>query len=162
MTRKTLACLLLWASTVIAQESDAIKAIEASYTATFERMRQAKKNADIEKMVDAMDAPEWFADLPTGETLTRSQAIQQLSGLLAVAPENRPIPQQQILYTSSAGGKAVIVYWVYRVAANSVIGSLARDTWVRTPDGFRRIRHQKLFPDRPLIENGKPVVLPTL
>ncbi len=41
-----------------------------------------------------------------------------------------------------------------------MIGSLYRDTWVQTPAGWRRIRQEKFFPDRPLLEDGKALILP--
>ncbi len=41
-----------------------------------------------------------------------------------------------------------------------VIGSLYRDTWVRAANGWKRVRTEKMFPDRPLVEDGKPMILP--
>ena len=52
------------------------------------------------------------------------------------------------------------MYWVYRQSEHQMVGSLVRDTWVRTALGLRRIRHEKVFPDRVLVDDGKPVILP--
>jgi hypothetical protein len=55
------------------------------------------------------------------------------------------------------------MFWAYTgipAAPARLIGSLYRDTWVRTANGWQRIRQEKFFPDRPLMENGKPVILP--
>jgi hypothetical protein len=53
----------------------------------------------------------------------------------------------------------LVVYWVYRQTEHQMVGSLVRDTWVRTALGLRRIRHEKVFPDRVLVDDGKPVIL---
>jgi hypothetical protein len=157
---KPVAAMLLLAFTAASGEEDFRQAITNSYAAAFSAMRQAKTKSDIEKMVGAMDAPEWVASLPAGETMTRSEAINLLGGLLAIPAEKRPIPNQQVVYMTETGWNALVLYWVYRQAENRLIGSLARDTWVRTAQGWRRIRHEKFFPDRPLMEDGKALVLP--
>jgi len=53
-----------------------------------------------------------------------------------------------------------VLYWVYGTADEKLIGSIARDTFVRTEQGWRRMRHEKYFPDRPLVVNGKTVIAP--
>ena len=60
------------------------------------------------------------------------------------------MPRQQIVYMTETGWNVLVVYWVYRQSESRLIGSLARDTWVRTARGWRRIRHEKFFPDGPL------------
>ena len=135
--------------------------ITKTYESTFSAMRQIKSKAELEQMVDAIDVPEWQSLLPSGGIMTRPEAIAELTGILAVPPENRPVPRQQMLYMSETGWSAFAVYWIYRQSGDQLIGSLARDTWARTPRGWRRIRHEKLFPDRPLVQNGKGLILPT-
>jgi hypothetical protein len=134
--------------------------IGRAYDATFSAMREAKTKADIEQIVDAIDVPEWQGSLPSGAIMTRSDAIAALTGLLSVPPERRPVPRLHMLYTTETGWRGFAVYWVYRQSGNELIGSLARDTWVRTPRGWRRMRHEKLFPDRLLVQDGKGSILP--
>ena len=157
---RSITAIFLIAATAGAAEQDFRQAILNSYASMFSAMARARIKSDLEQMVDAMDAPEWVASLPVGETMTRSEAIDLLGGLLAIAPEKRPVPHQQIVYMTQTGWNVLITYWVSRQAENSIIGSLARDTWVRTAQGWRRIRHEKFFPDCPLVENGKAVLLP--
>jgi hypothetical protein len=66
------------------------------------------------------------------------------------------------VYIQQTGWNVLVVYWNSRRSGTRVIGSLYRDTWVRTADGWRRIRQEKFFPDRPLLEDGKPVILPAV
>ena len=154
--------LLMSLTCGIANSQDDFRwAITKVYEATFSAMRQIKTKAELQQMVDAIDVPEWQANLPSGEIMTRSEAITALTGLLAVPTENRPVPHQQMLYMTETGWSAFAVYWIYRRVGDTLVGSLARDTWARTPQGWRRIRHEKLFPDRPLVENGKGLILPT-
>ncbi len=156
-----LAIAVLIGCGVVQGQGDFRQEITKTYEATFSAMRQVKTKADLQKMVDAIDVPEWQSSLPTGEIMTRPEAVASLMGLLNVPPENRPVPRQQMVYMSETGWSAFAVYWIYREAGDQLIGSLARDTWARTPQGWRRIRHEKLFPDRPLVQNGKGLILPT-
>jgi hypothetical protein len=150
--------LLAIAGCAVYAQADYTDAIPKIYASTFSALREAKTKADIERMVDAIDVPEWLGTLPNGATLTRPAAVSSLMGLLEVAPENRPIPRQQMIYLAENGWNAVAVYWVYGTAGERLVGSMARDTWVRTARGWRRIRHEKLFPDRPLMENGQSLI----
>ncbi|MBY0506855.1 MAG: hypothetical protein K2X03_23245 [Bryobacteraceae bacterium] len=153
--------LILGAATAAAQE-DLKQTITAIYTATFASMREAKSVSDLRRLMDAIDVPDWVSTLPSGETLTRADALRLMEGLLEVPSEKRPSPTIDIIYFRENAWNAQAVYWVYRREQNKVVGSLARDTWVRTAPGWRRIRHEKFFPDRPLQEDGKAVILPKL
>lgn len=117
--------MLLIACACVSGEEDFKQTILNSYAATFSAMRQAKTKTEIETMVEAMDAPEWVGTLPAGETMTRPEAIALLGGLLAIPPEKRPIPRQQIVYMTETSWNVLVVYWVYGQAENRLIGSLA-------------------------------------
>lgn len=153
--------LMLFMCTTANSQDDFRQSITRAYETVFSAMREVKTKAELQQMVDAIDVPEWQANLPAGETMTRAEAIASLTGLLAVPPESRPVPRQQILYMTETGWSVLAVYWIYRPAGDVLVGSLARDTWVRTSQGWRRIRHEKFFPDRPLVQRGKGVILPT-
>lgn len=152
--------ILVFLGSLAFAQADSREEITGIYASTFTALREAKTKSDIERLVDAIDVPEWIGSLPTGATLTRADAVTSLMGLLAVAPENRPVPRQQMVYLAETGWNVVAVYWVYGAMGERLVGSMARDTWVRTPRGWRRMRHEKLFPDRALIENGKALILP--
>lgn len=154
------AMLLAFAGCAAYAQGDFKEEIPKIYASTFSALREAKTKAEIERMVDAIDVPEWLGTLPTGATLTRPAAVSSLMGLLEVAPENRPIPRQQIIYLAENGWSVVAVYWVYAEVGERLVGSMARDTWARTARGWRRVRHEKFFPDRPLVENGKGLIFP--
>lgn len=160
MFARTLAVPLLACGLLQAQEA-AIGEIEKVYEATFTAMRQARTKLDIEKMVEAIDVPEWQGHLPSGGILTRPDATASLMGLLAVSPESRPVPRLQVLYAAATSWNVSVLYWIYRENGDQLVGSLARDTWASTPRGWRRIRHEKLFPERPLVQKGKNMILPT-
>ncbi len=154
------AMLLLFAVCAAFAQADYRDEIPKIYASTFAAMREAKTKADIERLVNAIDVPEWRGTLPSGATLTRPAAVSSLMGLLEVAPEHRPIPRQQMIYLAENDWSVTAVYWVYGEVGERLVGSMARDTWVRTARGWRRVRHEKIFPDRPLVEKGKGLILP--
>ena len=109
----------------------------------------------------APSRPEWVGNMPAGETLTLEFLRKEGEALLAIPLEKRPLPPRlDFLYIRETGWNVLAVYWMSRRMGGRVVGSLYRDTWVRSADGWKRIRQEKMFPDRPLIEDGRPVILP--
>jgi hypothetical protein len=134
--------------------------IQNMYSATFAALHDAKTKEDITQMVDAFDAPDWVSNQPNGQTLTRPEAVRLLESLLATPPEQRPSPKMDIIFMNETQWSVTVLYWVYTAADEKLVGSIARDTFVRTARGWRRTRHEKYFPDRPLVVNGKAVIAP--
>jgi hypothetical protein len=155
-----LAAALLFCSTGYGADEDVKKTVQDLYTSTLNAMKNAKTKDDIQTIVNGMDVPEWFGNSPTGETQTRAETLASLEPLLAIPSEKRPPPTLDFLYVKETGWNVLTVYWVYRQTEHQLVGSLVRDTWVRTALGLRRIRHEKFFPDRVLVDDGKPVILP--
>jgi hypothetical protein len=122
--------------------------ISAVYDAALSAMQTSKSAKDINRMVEAMDSPDWVGVTPTGEKTSREQAEKQLLGLLSIPVGQRPIPKQKTVFVSQSDSSALVVYWVYRTTAEGSVGSMARDTWIQTRSGWRRTMHEKLFPDR--------------
>ncbi len=160
MKPRLLAAALLFVPAAFGADESITKTVQDLYTSTLNAMKDAKTKDDIARIVNGMDAPEWIASLPEGGTMTRAEAIAGLEGLLAISPEKRPTPTLDFLYVKETSWNILAVYWVYRQTEHQTVGSLVRDTWVRTPAGLRRIRHEKFFPDRVLVDDGKPVILP--
>jgi hypothetical protein len=136
------------------------KTIKDMYTSTLNAMKNAKTKDDIQTLVNGMDVPEWVGISPTGETQTRAESLTALEPLLAIPPDKRPVPTLDFLYVKETGWNVLVLYWVYGKAERQMVGSLARDTWVRTASGWRRIRHEKFIPNQVLVDDGKPVILP--
>jgi hypothetical protein len=150
--------MLLAACVGCAQDSKVV--IQAMYAATFAALHDAKTKEDIAKMVDAFDAPEWVSNLPNGQTMTRAEAVRMLESVLSIAPAERPTPKMDVIFSNETKWNVTMLYWVYNGPEGNLTGSIARDTFVRTAQGWRRVRHEKFFPDRPLVVNGKPVIAP--
>jgi hypothetical protein len=157
---RLLATAFLLSQAALCADENVQNTIKDLYTATFAALRQAQTKDDIAKMVTAIDAPEWIGNGPNGETMTRADAISQLEPMLAVPSEKRPAPKMDFVYMRETGWNVLVVYWVYDESASQIVGSLARDPWVRTTEGWRRIRHEKFFLNRPLVVDGKAVILP--
>jgi hypothetical protein len=155
---------LLVISFLIASASCAAEnSVEQTIRGLYESSRAAARNARTrEEMRRALDtfAPEWVGNPPAGETLTLADLMKEAESALAIPPEKRPMPQMDFVYIRETGWNVLVVYWNSRRVGNQVIGSLFRDTWTRTASGWKRIRQEKFFPDRPLLSDGKPAILP--
>ena len=160
MTWRQLTATLVFPLAAFGADEDVPKTIRDLYNATFASMKQAKTKEDLARMVSAMDAPEWVGNSPDGETLTRVQSLALLEPILAIPSDERPAPKLDFVYVKETGWNVLVVYWAYSQTEHQLVGSMARDTWVRTGQGWRRIKHEKLFPNRPLVDDGKAVILP--
>jgi hypothetical protein len=138
---------------------DAQQAIRGKYLDSLAAMRTIRTQAELERLVAEMDAPEWTATMPAGEPLTRESVLREGAMALALPPD-RPIPKMEIAYMTETGWNVLVVYWRYRVEGTKTVGALYRDTWIRTAPGWRRVRMEKFFPDRVLAEDGKAVFAP--
>jgi len=141
------ALFALSALTAQAQEAEP-PAIASAYESVLSMLQIAKSVEDIHRMVETTDSPDWVSISPTGEKTSRSEAEKQLEGLLSIPPGQRPAPLRKVIYASEQGTHASVVYWVYRLTEQGPVGSMVRDSWVQTSDGWRRTMHEKFFPDR--------------
>lgn len=153
--------VLLMSLPLPAAEEGVEKTIRDLYAESHKAMREARTQEEMTRALGSF-APEWVGNMPAGETLTFADLLKEASAGLALPPEKRPLPKMDFVYLRQTGWNVLVVYWNSRRSGAQVIGSLYRDTWVRTGDGWRRIRQEKFFPDRPLFEDGKPVILPAV
>ena len=137
--------------------------VEETIRNLYQTSRTAAREARTrEELARAMStfAPEWVGKMPAGETITLADIIKEGESALSIPPEKRPIPQLDIVYIRETGWNVLVVYWNSRRTGTRVVGALLRDTWVRTAVGWKRMQTEKFFPDRPLLEDDKPVILP--
>jgi hypothetical protein len=147
------------ASGLAAADDNVEKTIRELYASSQTAARNARTPDDLRQALSTF-APEWVGHMPAGETITLADLLKEGQAGLAIPSEKRPLPQLDFVYIRETGWNVLVVYWTSRRVGARVIGSLCRDTWVRSPNGWKRISGEKMFPDRPLIEDGKPVVLP--
>jgi hypothetical protein len=144
---------------LLAADESVEKTIEDLYASSQGALRTARTRPELTAAFDTF-APEWVGNMPAGETLTLAGLQKEAEAVLAIPPETRPLPKMDIVVFRQTGWNVLVVYWNSRRASTQVAGSLYRDTWVPTPRGWRGIRQEKFFPDRPLLEDGKPMILP--
>jgi len=161
MMRKCALLLMLTSTCLLAADESAEKTIKDLYASSQAAMRTARTKEELAQALSTF-APEWVGNMPAGETLTFADLTKEAEAGLAIPPERRPIPKMDFVYIRQTGWNVLAVYWNSRRSGSRVIGSLYRDTWVRTAEGWRRIRQEKFFPDRPLLEDGKPAILPAV
>ena len=155
-------CLLIPAALALHAQESPQAAIKKALARNFAALQSATTKADILRAVDAIDVPGWVSHLPNGQVRTRADALRELETLLAIPPDRRPSPRLDFVYWNEAAGDVTALYWVYSERDGRLTGSLARDTWVNTANGWRRTRHEKFFPDRPLVVYGRAVIAPPL
>jgi hypothetical protein len=158
---RTALLLMLACPGLFAADESVEKTIKDLYASSQAAMRTARTNQELAQALGTF-APEWVGNMPSGETLTSADLTKEVEAGLAIPPEKRPLPKMDIVYIRQTGWNVLVVYWNSRRSGTRVVGSLYRDTWVQTAQGWRRIRQEKFFPDRPLLEDGKPVVLPAV
>jgi hypothetical protein len=159
----------------VGAQSDLKTAILSIYTRTLDEMQKATTAGDIERIVNAIDAPDWLSINADGTRLTREEAKRELVRSLAGARGAQPTIN--LLWFNQAGNSATAVAWVFgksqsidttgefgpKGARHEVLaGALVRDSWILTGDGWRRRMHEKIFPNRVLAVDGKSVVFPPL
>jgi hypothetical protein len=155
--------LLTLALAVLLHAADDPKTeIKKTITAAFKSMQIAKTKDDIARAVDGIDLPEWVSIGPDGQSANRAGALHDLETHLAVPPEKRSSPHVDFIWWNETPSKTMVLYWVYDEHEGVIVGAIIRDTWLPTRAGWRRSMHEKLFPNRPLIDHGKPVILPPL
>ena len=158
MNRRLLVLSLICTGVVAAGES-VEKTIKDLYASSEAVLRTARTTGELAPALHTF-APEWVGKMPAGETLTFADLQKEVESGLAIPPGKRPLPKRDFVYIRETGWNVLVVYWQSRRSGTRVIGSLYRDTWVRAADGWQRIRQEKFFPDRALLEDGKPVILP--
>ena len=148
--------------------TDQRKEIESAYTQSTQAMKQAKTMDDLDAMNKAMDTSDWVSIMPGQKPQTweqlRRYGFQNL---------NQPFDETSFLIDcfTMTGEDAAIVQGTVRVTAaivdqqgqfgakgerhTIVTTAPIRDTWVKTPDGWRRKIHKKLAANR-LMVDGKP------
>ena len=109
-TRVTIALLVVLGGPVSAQ-SDLQTTLLSMYTKTLDGMQKATTVADIERIVNAIDTPDWLSVNADGTRLTREQSKQELARSLASPRGDQPT--FEILSFNQSGNAATAVCWVF-------------------------------------------------
>jgi hypothetical protein len=151
-------------------------ALQGIYNQTLTAMRSAKTVAEIRQIVNRIDMPQSTRIATDGQvtTVTAEQTIHELEG--QVADPNKEIWKIDVLWAFRVHNEATAVAWIYTKSNSAdvegvdsqkngdkhpaLFGTIIRDKWVLTKDGWRRNSHEKLFPDRILAIAGKDIVPP--
>ena len=157
----------------VAAQTDPRTTITAMYAKTLNDLHNARTAADIDRIVEAIDVPDWVSINADGTRLTREEAKRDLVRSLA-GPRGMQ-PTVDVLWFHQGASTATSVAWVFgkshAVDTNGefglkgtrhevLAGALVRDSWILTSAGWRRRMHEKIFPNRVLAVDGKSVVFP--
>jgi len=178
-SRLLMLCLLVGiaAGQQARQDPATLELAKSIYSSSLTALRQAKTMDDLRKVSDDLDAPEWISVDRFGRTiLTKKEADRDLESLLALPPDRR-VAGMDIIWAERDSERMIVLAWMMpnqaeRVDAEGEFGAkgathqvsrgtLIRDIFVSTPNGWRRIRHDKLVPnDIVLTVDGVPRILP--
>lgn len=158
---RTLLAICLLAAVVTAQplpkqESATLDEAKAIYTRAFTALRDARSMADMKKLADSLDAPEWTsADRFGRRLLDRASADKELESMLALPPEQR-VSTMDIIWAERDGTRMVVVAWMFpreEVRNGHTVrrATLIRDLFDKTPSGWRRILHEKWLPNATIV-----------
>ena len=141
--------------------------IQAAYTRSIQAMRQAKTIDDLDAMNQAIDTPDWVSIMPGQPPRTWAQLRSY-----GFANLNPPFDEMSFAIDTLTmkGQGTAIVQGNMRVTAtvvnqrgqfgpkgekNDIVSTAPiRDTWVKTPEGWRRSLHEKLVANK-MIVDGK-------
>lgn len=159
------------------QEAATLGLAKSIYARSFTALREARTLDDMKRLSDDLDSPEWISVDRFGRTvLTRKDADRELQSVLALPPELR-VTEMDIVWAEQDSDRLAVVAWMMPNEAEWVDsdgdfgpregkhrltrGTLVRDIFETTTNGWRRIRHDKLIPnDTVLAVDGKPGILP--
>jgi len=133
----------------------------------------------MRKLADDLASPDGISVDRFGRiVLTRETADGELASMLALPPERR-VTQMDILWAEQTSDRLIVVAWVLPDEVEQIDtegdfgppgskhrltrGTLVRDIFQKTANGWRRIQHDKLFPnDTVLAVDGIPRIVPPL
>jgi hypothetical protein len=181
VSRVLVLCLLIGiaAGQQVKQDPAALELARTIYSSSFTGLREAKTLEDLHKVSNDIDAPEWISVDRFGRTiLTKKDVDRDLESLLALPPDRR-VTGIDILWAERDAERLIVLAWMMPSEAERVDsdgefgpkgashrvtrGTLIRDIFLNTADGWRRIRHDKLTPnDTILAVDGAPRIVPPL
>ena len=152
----------------LASAQSGLEVVKAYCDQALSSVQKAATPDDLKKLVEALDAPDWVSLNPDGRVAaTRAQTAAALEPLLAIEPGKRPRSTVEILWVHEEPWRVTAVSILLspefkvakppQVVSKSTFGSpsephfsmagiLIRDTFARTAEGWKRIKHETLLP----------------
>jgi hypothetical protein len=161
------------------QDAATLELAKSIYSRAMTALQEAKTMDDMKKLADDLSSPDGISVDRFGRTiLTRKEADGELASMLALPPERR-VTQMDILWAEQNSDRMIVVAWVLPNEVEQIDtegdfgakgtkhrltrGTLIRDIFQRTGTGWRRIQHDKLFPnDTVLAVDGASRIMPPL
>ena len=134
------------------QDQAALDEARGIYQRAFTALRNARTMDDMRKLSDALDSADWISVDRFGRPLlTRAQADREFESLLALPPDRR-VSAMDIIWAERDSTRMIVAAWMspseeVRDGHRLTRATLIRDIFENTPNGWRRIRHDKLLPN---------------
>ncbi|MBI1896906.1 MAG: hypothetical protein HYS04_10310 [Acidobacteria bacterium] len=159
--------LPLLCAALLASDADVRKQLEAAYERATRAVLQAKTVEDLDAAHASFDTTDWVSVGTRGDRMTWDELRKYGAEILKSRPGNMRNEIVELTVNTDTA-VALVHVKVTRVRADGqgeygpagleheiVSGAVVRDTFVRTPAGWRRKLHEKLE-ERVFTVDGKP------
>ena len=145
-----------------ADDAQVRKEIEAKYTSSLQALKAAKSIEDLDADHQRLDTLDWVSIAPGQKPMSWDELRGYGFQNLAAPFDEMSFPIDKLTMKDE---KTAIVEGTITVKATREIDGVKhllvstapiRDTWVKTPDGWRRKIHEKLAPNQTTMD-GKPL-----
>ena len=146
------------------QDVATLELAKSIYTRALTALQEAKTLDDMKKLADDLASPDGISVDRFGRiVLTRKTADGELASMLALPPERR-VTQMDILWAEQNTDRLIVVAWVLPNEVEQIDtegdfgppggkhrltrGTLVRDIFQKTANGWRRISARQAFSER--------------
>ncbi len=173
--------LLLMVEICLAQpapkpDTEALELAKSIYTRSFTEVRDAKTLEDMHKVSDRQDSKDWISLDRFGRmVLTKKDPAgvdREFESMLSLPPERR-VAEMDIIWAERDSDRLMVLAWMmpHEIEMTDgdgqkhrlMEGTLIRDLFQKTADGWIRIQHDKLTPNSTILAvDGSQRIVPPL
>jgi hypothetical protein len=163
-------------------DREALELAKSIYSRSFTDVRDAKTLEDMRKVSDRQDLKDWVSlDRFGRTTLTKQDTAgedRELASILSLPPERR-VAEMDIIWAERDADRLMVLEWIMphqvevtdrdgeygpKGAKHQLMeGTLVRDLFRKTADGWVRFQHDKLTPNSTILAvDGSQRIVPPL
>jgi hypothetical protein len=157
-------------------DTEALELAKSIYSRSFTEVRNAKTLEDMHKVSDRQDSKDWISLDRFGRMVLTKQdpagVDREFASMLSLPPERR-VAEMDIIWAERDSDRLMVLAWMMpheNEMADAdgqkhrlMEGTLIRDLFQKTADGWLRIQHDKLTPNNTILAvDGKQRIVPPL
>jgi hypothetical protein len=158
-------------------DAGALELAKSIYSRNFADVRDAKTLEDMQKVSNSESSKDWISVDRFGRTVLTKQnpdgVNRELASMLILPPERR-VGEMDIIWAEQDPDRLMVLAWMmpHEVEVTDaegggkhrlMEGTLIRDLFQKTADGWLRIRHDKLTPNNTILAvDGTQRIVPPM